>query len=84
MTADHTRNAIPGLGVTPADLTDDEVFHELQQLYITRLETLRHGSEEALANHSRRTAELEDEYLRRYPRREVDPSRLRTGARTRT
>jgi len=71
--------ARPALGVTPSALADDDLFRELEHLYETRLETLRHGSEDALANHTRRTAELEREYLRRHPEREVDPARLRDG-----
>jgi hypothetical protein len=49
----------------------------MQSLHRTRLDTLRHATDSALANHLRRTAELETEYLARYPGREVDPSRLR-------
>ncbi|MGN9910504.1 DUF6158 family protein [Phytohabitans sp. LJ34] len=64
-------------GVDGADLTDDDLFREMSSLHRTRLDTLRHGSDAAVANHLRRTAELETEYLTRYPGREVDPSRLR-------
>ena len=71
--------ARPALGVIPSTLTDDDLFRELEQLYQTRFETLRHGSEDALANPTRRTAELEREYLRRSPEREIDPARLRDG-----
>ena len=46
-------------------------------------ETFLHGSHDALDAHSWRTAELEAEYLRRFPEREVDPERLRAGARQR-
>jgi len=83
MPEDDARIAVPGLGVAPGDLTEDELFRELEQLYETRLETLRHGSEEALANHTRRTTELEEEYLNRFAFREVHPERLREGARQR-
>jgi hypothetical protein len=41
-----------------------------------------HGSPDALRAHTSRTAELEDEYLRRYPERDVDPARTRAGARS--
>lgn len=64
-------------GVDPAELTDDDLLREMSSLHRTRLDTLRHGSDAALANHLRRTAELETEYLTRYPGREIDPSRLR-------
>ena len=64
-------------GIDPAVLSDEELLRELASVHETRHDTLRHGSEAALDNHSRRTVELEGEYLRRFPRREVDPSRLR-------
>jgi hypothetical protein len=63
--------------VDPATLSDGDVLRELKRLHDTRHETLRHGSEAALDNHTRRTIELEAEYLRRFPSREVDPQRLR-------
>ncbi len=63
-------------GIDPAGLADDDLFRELASLHRTRLQTLRHGPEAALANHVRRTGELEGEYLSRYPDREVDPARL--------
>jgi hypothetical protein len=65
------------LGVDPAELSAEDLLRELRNLHATRYETLRHGSDDALANHNRRLAELESEYLRRYPQREVDPARLR-------
>jgi hypothetical protein len=64
------------IGIDPAGLADDDLFRELASLYRTRLETLRHGPEAALANHFKRTADLETEYMARYPGREVDPGRL--------
>jgi hypothetical protein len=67
------------LGLDPAELTDEDLLRELRSLHRTRLDTLRHGAESALDNHLRRTAELETEYLARYPGREVDPNRLRDG-----
>jgi hypothetical protein len=63
-------------GIDPAGLSDEDLFRELQSLHRTRLQTLRHGPDAALENHLRRTAELETEYLARYPGREVDPARL--------
>jgi hypothetical protein len=63
-------------GIDPAGLGDDDLFRELASLHRTRLDALRFGPEAALDNHLRRTAELETEYLARYPGREVDPSRL--------
>jgi hypothetical protein len=64
------------LGIDPAGLADDDLLRELASLHRTRLETLRHGPEAALATHLRRTADLETEYLVRHPGREVDPTRL--------
>ncbi|TWJ26295.1 hypothetical protein JD76_06476 [Micromonospora endolithica] len=65
------------LGVDPAELSDEDLIREVHSLHRTRLDTLRHAADSALANHLRRTAELETEYLARHPGREVDPSRLR-------
>ncbi len=76
---DHARQATATdseLGIDPAGLSDDDLFRELGSLHRTRLHTLRHGPDAALATHLRRTAELETEYLTRYPGREIDPSRL--------
>lgn len=70
-------------GVDPGTLSDDDLFRELAHLYETRFGTLRHGSDQALAEHTRRTSELEAEYIRRLPTREIDPDRLREGARVR-
>lgn len=67
------------LGIDPVELTNDDLLRELRSLHRTRLDTLRHGAESALEHHLRRTAELETEYLARYPQREVDPNRLRDG-----
>ena len=59
------------------ELPDDAVLRELEQLYRTRIETLRRGSDAALENSDRRIAELESAYLRRRPEREISPRRLR-------
>lgn len=67
------------LGVDPAELSDEDLIREIHSLHRTRLDTLRHAADTALANHLRRTAELETEYLARYPGREIDPGRLRDG-----
>lgn len=71
-------------GIAPLELTDDELLRELAELHRTRHETLRHASDQALEMHDERLTELEAEYLRRFPEREVDPQRLRDGARTRS
>jgi hypothetical protein len=71
------------IGIEPAVLSDSDLMRELTSLYETRMDALRHASDQALAEHTRRTAELEAEYVRRHPDREIDPERLREGARAR-
>jgi hypothetical protein len=71
------------MGIKPAQLSDEDLLRELRHLHMTRTDTFLHGSDDALARHTSRTNELESEYLRRYPEREVDPNRLREGARSR-
>ena len=68
---------VPGWGVPPRQLSDGDLLRELASVHRTRNDTLRHGSEDALAEHNRRMAELEAEYLHRFPEREVDIARLR-------
>jgi hypothetical protein len=79
--AEHDRSVSdavrPGDGLDPRALSEDELLRELASLHGTRHETFRHGSDAALTHHDRRTAELEREYLRRFPDREVDPRRVR-------
>ena len=76
-------SAVPGRGVPAPELADEDMLRELEQLHQTRMHTLRHGSDDALENSTRRINELEQDYLRRFPEREVDPERLRSGARER-
>jgi hypothetical protein len=71
------------MGIDPAALSDDDLLRELRQLHLTRTDTFLHGSDDALDRHTSRTNELETEYLRRYPERDIDPNRLRAGARER-
>ncbi|MFL6127812.1 MAG: DUF6158 family protein [Mycobacteriales bacterium] len=70
-------------GVPPAQLAEDDLLRELRHLHETRHDAFLHASSEALGVHTRRTVELEDEYVRRHPERQVDPERLRAGARER-
>ena len=70
-------------GPEAEELSDADLMRELGRLHETRNDTFRHGSDDALAAHTRRQSELEAEYLRRRPEREVDPERLRDGARAR-
>jgi Family of unknown function (DUF6158) len=60
-----------------SSLSLEDLLDELSQLFQTRLDTLRHGSDAALENSDRRINELEREYLQRHPTREVSPRRLR-------
>jgi hypothetical protein len=69
-----------GEGVPATDLSDDDLRRELAQLHRTRHDTFLHGPTEALQHHSERTAELELEYLRRWPQRDINNDRLRDGA----
>ncbi|BCJ78202.1 hypothetical protein CS0771_77460 [Catellatospora sp. IY07-71] len=73
-----------GEGVPARDLSDEDLFRELAALYRTRLDSLRHASDQALTRHTTRTVELETDYVRRFPDREINPDRLRSGARTRS
>lgn len=77
-------SAGPALGIPARDLREDDLVRELAHLHGTRNDTFLHGSGDALMAHTSRTAELEAEYLRRHPEREVDPRRLRAGARGET
>jgi hypothetical protein len=70
-----------GLGIEAVALTDDDLLRELGRVHQARDDTFRHGSDDALEQLNRRTAELEREYLRRFPEREIDERRLRRGAR---
>ncbi len=70
-------------GIPATMLSDEDLDRELASLHRTREDTLRHGSQQALERHIQRMAELEEEYLTRFPDREVDPERLRSGARAR-
>jgi hypothetical protein len=72
-----------GEGVPAAELSEEDLDRELGQLHRTRHDTFKHGSAQALMRHSERTTELENEYLRRHPEREIEESRLREGARER-
>ena len=68
-------------GVRPDDLAEADLLRELEHLHFTRHDAFLHGAPDALREHSSRTAQLEAEYLRRHPEREVDPARTRAGAR---
>jgi hypothetical protein len=71
-------------GVDPADLSEQDLLRELETIHRSRHDTLLYGSPAALEAHNVRMADLEAEYLRRYPDRPVAPGRTRSGARGRT
>lgn len=71
-------------GIPGPDLAEADLLRELATLHQTRNDTFLHAGADALVTHTARTVELEDEYLRRHPERDVDPKRLRSGARART
>lgn len=79
--APQARQAVPSAGdrggVPTVDLSEDELLTELESVHRTRHDTFLHGSTTALVTHSDRQWELEDEYLRRHPERDIDPRRLR-------
>ena len=70
-------------GIAAAELEDDDLRKELRSLHRTREDTFLNGSEQSLDEHTRRMMELEEEFLRRFPR-ETEPAarRTRAGART--
>lgn len=70
-------------GVKPSELSNDELRKELRSLYRTREDTFLNGSEQALEEHTKRMFELEQEFLKRFPK-ETAPAarRTREGART--
>lgn len=71
------------MGIDPRELSDADLLKELETIHRTRHETLLHAPEDALAAHSVRMTELEAEYLRRHPDRQITPGRTREGARAR-
>jgi hypothetical protein len=70
-------------GIPPAELDDQDLRKELRSLHRTREDTLLNWSEQSLEEHPRRMFELEEEFLRRFPR-ETEPAarRTRAGARS--
>lgn len=69
-------------GVSPADLSGDDLEREVAHLHETRHETFLNGSEDALEAHTGRMLALEKEYLHRFPDRAApDPMRVRASNR---
>jgi hypothetical protein len=67
-------------GVPPAELDDDRLLIELESIHRARHDTFLHGTAEALVTHGQRMRDLEQEYLRRHPRREVWAERTAEGS----
>jgi hypothetical protein len=57
------------LGRPARDLTDDELEHQGKNAHDTRNWVFLHGTAEQFATHTARMLELEQEYLRRHPKR---------------
>lgn len=53
-------------GIAAAELSDLDLTRELAYAHLKRHDTFITGSAHALANHTRRTTELELEYARRF------------------
>lgn len=53
-------------GIPATELGDDDLERELGSLHRTRSHVVRSGTADALAEHTRRSAELEREYLTRH------------------
>jgi hypothetical protein len=70
-------------GVSPIELTDDDLRRELEHLHATRHDALLGASDSAFETHTWRMLALEEEFLLRFPRDGApDPARTRAGART--
>jgi hypothetical protein len=73
------------LGVPPKDLADAALRRETAQMWLTRQETVIGGSSHAMATHTRRMLELEQEYVARFAdETRPNPARTRRGARARS
>jgi hypothetical protein len=62
-------NDVPVSGRPAAELTDAELETQGRQLHDTRNWVFLHGSAAQFETHTRRMLELEQEYLRRHPKR---------------
>src|SRR4051794_24643932 len=56
-------------GVPPRELSDEDLEREGMHAHATRHWVFLHGTEEQFRTHTKRMLELEDEYVRRHPRR---------------
>jgi hypothetical protein len=56
-------------GVPASELSDEELAHQGTQAHATRNWVFLHGTAEQFRRHTERMLELEQEYLRRHPKR---------------
>ncbi|MGH3356343.1 MAG: DUF6158 family protein, partial [Nocardioidaceae bacterium] len=56
-------------GLPARDLSDEELEHQGAQAHATRNWVFLHGTAEQFQRHTERMLELEQEYLRRHPKR---------------
>jgi hypothetical protein len=69
-------------GIPAAQLSDEDLIREVDQLHVTRHQTFLHGTRDAFDTHTARMLSLEHEYLRRFAARSgPDPLRTRAGSR---
>lgn len=66
-------------GVPPSDLPDEELERQGTQAHLTRNRVFLHGTAEQFRYHTERMLELEQEYLRRHPKRTWQGSQDRPG-----
>jgi hypothetical protein len=55
-----------------SEISDEDLVHELDHMHEKRHDVFRTGHAQAWRNHLERTAQLEAEYLRRFPRGVTD------------
>lgn len=61
-----------GYGIPAAELSDDELSADLSRVHEKRHDMFLQGAADQFRNNVLRSAELEAEYLRRFPERVVD------------
>lgn len=71
------------MGIPADQLSDEDLERELAYAHSKRHDTFLYGTQHALATHTRRTFELELEYLLRFPQRVTDDAEKVDGHPTR-
>jgi hypothetical protein len=67
------------MGVPARSLSDDDLRRELAQLKMKQEEIMTSGTTEQKANHTQRTAELEEEFLNRFSPERQETARHSTA-----